>query len=250
MKTSSSEPEHAGEARIRAAYGKRQADDARYSWFNPGHLFIVHERERRLLTLLHRHGFAPLNSKKILEIGCGTGYWLREFINWGARPENVTGIDLLPERLVKARQLCPPTVRIHRASAAQLPFINETFDLVFQATVFTSILDRDLKAQVAAEMIRVTKDNGLILWYDFRVNNPWNFDVRGVNRREIQELFPACRITLRRVTLAPPLARRLAPYFWTGCCVLEKIPWLRTHYLGVIQKRSGHELNWLRPGRS
>jgi len=42
------------EARIRMAYAKRQGNDARYSWFSPGHLFIMQERERRLLTLLQR----------------------------------------------------------------------------------------------------------------------------------------------------------------------------------------------------
>jgi len=62
------------EARIRMAYAKRQGNDARYSWFSPGHLFIMQERERRLLTLLQRHGFAFLDTYKILEIGCGTGY--------------------------------------------------------------------------------------------------------------------------------------------------------------------------------
>jgi len=34
----------AEEARIRAAHAKRQGDNARYSWFSPGHL-IMQERE-------------------------------------------------------------------------------------------------------------------------------------------------------------------------------------------------------------
>jgi len=60
----------AEEARIRNAYAKRQKDDARYSWFNPGHLLMIQDRERQLLALLCRYGLAPLTSKKILEIGC------------------------------------------------------------------------------------------------------------------------------------------------------------------------------------
>ncbi len=85
-------------------------------------------------------------------------------------------------------------------------------------------------------MLRVLKPQGLILWYDYHVNNPWNKDVRGVKRREIRRLFPGCRITLQPVTLAPPLARLLAPYSFLLCSLLEKLRIFNTHYLGVIGK--------------
>jgi SAM-dependent methyltransferase len=224
------------EARIRMAYAKRQGNDARYSWFSPGHLFTIQERERRLLTLLQRHGFAFLDTYKILEIGCGTGYWLREFIKWGARPENIAGVELLSDRVTEAKKLCPETVQVQCGSAAALAFPSATFDLVLQSTVFISVLDASMKQQMAAEMPRVVKRDGLILWYDYHVNNPWNADVRGIKRQEISQLFPGCRIQLQRITLAPPLVRLLAPYSWLACHLLGKAPWLCTHYLGVIRK--------------
>jgi ubiquinone/menaquinone biosynthesis C-methylase UbiE len=224
------------EIRIQEAYERRTVADARYSWFDHGHLFIMQQLERQLLALLERSGLEPLDPRRILEVGCGSGYWLRQFIQWGARPENVTGVDLLEGRVAQAKRLCPAHVEIHRANAATLSFPDQSFDLVFQSTVFTSILDRALKTQIATEMIRVTKDDGLILWYDSRVNNPWNPDVQGVKRDDIQRLFPTCHVTLRRVTLAPPVVRRLAPYSWLSCLLLEKIPWLCTHYLGAIRK--------------
>ena len=226
----------AEEIRIHEAYERRATADARYSWFDHGHLFTIQQLERHVLFALRVHGMDPLHSQRILEIGCGTGYWLRQFIQWGARPENLTGIDLLTERAAEAMKLCPPQVKINRANAATLSYADGAFDLVFQATVFTSVLDPDLKRQIAAEMMRVTRDDGLILWYDFRVNNPWNADVKAVKSHEIRSLFPRCDIRVRPVTLAPPVARRLTPYFWTGCCLLEKIPWLCTHYLGEIRK--------------
>jgi ubiquinone/menaquinone biosynthesis C-methylase UbiE len=224
------------ELRIQAAYAKRQGD-ARCSWFSPGHLFIVQNRERRLLALLRARGFAALETKEILEIGCGTGHWLREFIKWGAQPAKISGVDLLPDRVAKARELCPEGVTIQCGSAAKLAFPDNTFDIVLQSTVFTSVLDYEMKRQIASEMIRVVKGSGLILWYDYHVNNPWNPDVRGVKKQEIYELFPSCRIELRRITLAPPLVRFLTPYSWLACALLAKIPWLCTHYLGAIQKR-------------
>ncbi len=226
----------AEEARIRAAYERREQADTRYSWFNPAYQLMMQQCERRLLVLLSRCGFEELQFKTTLEVGCGTGHWLREFVKWGARPENVTGIDLLADRVSRARQLCPLGVRIHRASAAQLPFSSESFDIVLQSTVFTSILDEELRQRVAGEMMRVVKPDGLIVWYDYHVNNPWNPDVRGVKRREIYELFPSCQIDLERITLLPPLARALAPYSYLMCYLFEKFPPLCTHYLGVIRK--------------
>lgn len=227
----------AEEARIRAAYDRREKNDARYSWFNPAYQLMVQQRERRLLALLRRSGLAGLESKTILEVGCGTGQWLRDFVKWGAPPKNITGIDLLPDRVSKAQELCPVGIRIECVSAAKLPFSDNRFDLVFQSTVFTSILDAGVKRRIAAEMMRVVKPDGVILWYDYHVNNPRNPDVRGVKRREIHELFPNCEIYLERITLAPPLARALVPYSYPLCYLLEKFPLLCTHYLGVIRKK-------------
>ena len=41
-----------------------------------------------------------------------------------------------------------------------------------------------MKQKVAAEMLRVVKPQGLILWYDFRYNNPRNSNVRGIGAAE------------------------------------------------------------------
>lgn len=223
--------------RIREAYARRCEGD-RYSFFNPGHLFLVQERERRLLALLRETGLTSWQGRKILEIGCGTGLWLGEFIKWGVRPEQLTGLDLLPEVLVTARQHYSEKIGLVCGNGAFLPFASETFDLILQATVFTSILDQAMRRAVAREMLRVLAPRGYIIWYDYHVNNPWNPDVRGVTKGEIvRDLFPGCNIKLRRLTLVPPLARRLAPYSPLLCAFLERLPFLCTHYLGLISKR-------------
>jgi SAM-dependent methyltransferase len=235
------EPESARaaeEARIETAYARRKLLPSRNSWFDPGHVLMVQEIEREMLALLARRGFQPLADKRILEIGCGSGHWIREFIKWGARPELVAGMDLLSERIAQARRLSPPAITLTAGSAAALDFPDGHFDIVLQATVFTSILDPALKQKVAAEMLRVLRSDGLMLWYDFRFNNPRNPDVRGIERREIAELFPRCRIELRKITLAPPLARALAPRARFAAALLAVVPWLRTHYLGAIEKNS------------
>ena len=114
------------EARIHEAYRKRQGI-ALYSWFNPGHLFLIQGRERELLSLLRKKGIESLSEKKILEVGCGTGYWLRQFINWGARPQNITGVDLLSDRVAEAKNLSPESVSIQCGSAASLNLASAGF---------------------------------------------------------------------------------------------------------------------------
>jgi ubiquinone/menaquinone biosynthesis C-methylase UbiE len=104
-------------------------------------------------------------------------------VKWGALPTNLVGVDLLPERVAEARALCPSGVRIEVGSAAKLDFPDGSFDLVLQSTVCTSVVDTQLKRQVAAEMQRVVKDDGLVLWYDYSVNNPWNPDVQGIRKK-------------------------------------------------------------------
>ena len=223
------------EARIKSSYAKRSSGSL-YSWFNQGQLFRVQELERDILAILRSKGLSHLHDKKILEIGCGQGHWLREFIKWGACPENMMGIDLLPDRVTKAKQLCPQGVEIQCGNAMRLAFDNVGFDLVFQFTVFSSILDLNIKKGLACEMLRVVKEGGLILWYDFCFNNPRNPDVRGIRKHEIAQLFPGCRIDLRKVSVAPPLSRLIAPYSWLGCYALERLRIFNTHYLGVIQR--------------
>jgi SAM-dependent methyltransferase len=226
----------AEEERIQHVYAERARSARPYSWFDTGHLFIVQQLERRLLTLLRRHTLESLQSKTILEVGCGNGYWLREFIKWGAHPDNLMGVDLLNDQVAQARSLSPARVTFKHGNAARLDVPAESFDIVLQATMFTSILDRMLKEYLAAEMLRVLKPEGVVIWYDFHVDNPRNPDVRGIKRREIKQLFPGCRITLENITFAPPVLRRLAPYSWLGCYMLSAVPWLCTHYLGTIQK--------------
>lgn len=226
------------ESRIREAYARRRPNP-RYSWFNPGHLFMAQEEERRILGLLSKRGYTALDKLHILEIGCGTGHWLREFIKWGMSPANIVGVDLLSGHIARAKELCPESVQFECGNAAKLNFPDSTFDIVFQATVFTSIMDAELKKQVASEMVRVVKNGGLIVWYDYFLNNPSNRDVRGVRKSEIKQLFEGCEIDLQRMTLAPPIVRRVAPHSWLLCHLLQKVPWLCAFYLGAIQKNAG-----------
>ena len=229
--------EHDELAAIRARYERRAALPAdRYSRFNAEVLAAVQQRQRATIDLLAARRIRSLKDREIVEIGCGSGANLLEFLLLGATPERLTGNDMLPDRLQHARSLLPDTVRLLAGDAAELPLEEASVDIVYQSTVFSSILDNALQERIAEAMWRWVRPGGAVLWYDFTFNNPNNPDVRGVPVRRVKELFPHARITTRRVTLAPPLARRLAPIHPALYTLFNSVPWLRTHILCWIEK--------------
>lgn len=207
-----------------------------YSYFNKGNLFIIQGRDKSVLEMLNKYGYNQLENTRILDIGCGGARELRNFIQYGADPANLYGIDLIPERVEVAKKLSP-NLNITEGSATELPFEDNSFDIVSQFTVFTSILNEEIRKKAATEMLRVLKPNGIILWYDFRYLNPRNKHAKQIKADEIRALFPDCNYDIRSITLAPPIARRLAPISWLLCYILEKIPFMRSHYIAVIQKK-------------
>ena len=172
--------------RIKAAYERRKdrVPPQRYSFFNRANLFMVQRRDEKVLEALAKHGVTDLEGKRILDVGCGEGGELRNFIRYGARPENLSGVDLLPDRIEAAKEISP-NIEFRCGDASHLVYEDESFDIVIQFTMFTSILDNRMKQSVAGEMLRVLKPDGIILWYDYYRNNPMNPDVRGVKKREI-----------------------------------------------------------------
>ncbi len=236
--------------RIRREYERRDREipEGFYSLGNPSILYIYQQRARAALEALRNADMFPLNGRRILDVGCGTGTWLADIEAWGAWRENLAGIELDTSRGKRAQarfaahrseagDLLSPGADIRIGDASRLPWPDAFFDIVLQGTVFTSILDDGMKRAVAGEMTRVLKPGGIVLWYDFFFDNPKNPNVRGVGEREIQTLFPHHSIQLKRITLAPPIARRLVPVSWIGAEILEKLVFLNTHYLGILRKR-------------
>jgi ubiquinone/menaquinone biosynthesis C-methylase UbiE len=199
--------------------------------------FLLDRRRRDVQRLLSRHGFGDLAGRSILELGCGSGGVLLEYVALGAAPRRLHGTDLLPDRLRAARGRLPQA-HLTRADGQRLPYKSAAFDVVLQYTVFTSVLDDEVKAGLAREMLRVLRRPGLILWYDFWLN-PTNRQTRGIRAAEIRRLFPGCRHDFKRITLAPPLARRLVPVSRLLCSALETLRGMNTHYLVAIRPETG-----------
>lgn len=199
------------------------------------------ERERDLLALLRQQGLLPLTGRQILEVGCGTGRWLRDLIAWGADPANLHGVELLEASAARARRLCPPQVTIECGNAARLQSAAGRFDIVLQAGLFSAVFDGAMKHAIAAEVLRVLRPGGVVLWYDFCLTNPQNPYVQPISDSEIGRLFPGCQMELHRVSLATPLVRLLAPRSHRMCAALSRVSAFCTHYLGVLRKPTLHQ---------
>ncbi|PKO59041.1 MAG: SAM-dependent methyltransferase [Betaproteobacteria bacterium HGW-Betaproteobacteria-18] len=223
--------------KIAERYERRKAVvGGRYARFNPEVIAGTQERQRALVSLLKAQGIADLAGVDVLEIGCGSGSNLQELLLLGAKPENLVGNELLPERAEQARHVLPQAVRLFPGDASTLPFEQASFDIVYQSTVFSSILDDALQSRIADAMWRWVRPGGGVLWYDFTFNNPSNPDVRGVPLKRVRELFPQGRISVRRVTLAPPISRRVVRIHPAMYGVFNALSLLRTHVLCFIQK--------------
>jgi len=154
----------------------------------------------------------------------------------GFMPEHLIGLELLPDRVARARHVLPISVEVHAGDALAAPIGPASQDIVYQSVVFSSLLDPAFQQRMADAMWTWARPGGGVLWYDFVYDNPSNRDVRGIPLQRVRQLFPHGRITARRVTLAPPLARRVCRIHPSLYTTLNVVPLLRTHLLCWIQK--------------
>ncbi|CAN5739836.1 class I SAM-dependent methyltransferase [soil metagenome] len=221
---------------VRERYARRASLDPRYSLLNPSALLPLQERQRAMLRLFAQFGLRNLPALRLLEVGCGSGGNLLDFLRLGFAPEHLAGAELLPERVQAARACLPSAVDLREGDATTMAWPAGSFDIVMQATMFSSLLDAAFQQRMADSMWAWAKPGGGVLWYDFTLDNPRNADVRGVPLQRIRALFPQGRVHARRITLAPPIARavsRVHPALYT---VFNLLPPLRTHLLAWIAK--------------
>jgi SAM-dependent methyltransferase len=252
-------PEPGGEredpevSRIEAAYRLRdQASRATpYTFANPGYVFFLQLLEWSLLEALRRSP-VDIDRARVLDVGCGTGYFVHRLFEFGAR--EATGIDLMADRVAVASDRYPDA-RFVCGNAAKMPFEDERFELVTQFTCLSSVLDPELREAIAADMWRVLRPGGVIVSYDMRPES-WLLGVKRwaaarrraprpdaqatpttpITEAELHRLFPAATVGYSSTGLdfdlcaisawSPVLARALA-------C----IPPLRAHGMGVLIKQ-------------
>jgi SAM-dependent methyltransferase len=135
-----------------------------------GHGLVSIEQRNAWLDLLSRLAGEP--PRRVLDVGCGTGFLALRFAELG---HTVTGIDLSPQMIDRARRKAEQAAQqidYHVADAAALDCADETFDLVVARHVIWILPDPE---RGVAEWLRVLRPGGRLLliegkWAD---NEAW-----------------------------------------------------------------------------
>ncbi|HRU04789.1 MAG TPA: methyltransferase domain-containing protein [Candidatus Brocadiia bacterium] len=184
-----------------------------------------------------------------LDVGCGTGRLLEAVGGRGV------GVDLSAGMLgVMARHGRGAAAR---ASAAALPFADETFDAVWSVAVLHHLAGPERVAAAVAEMWRVARPGGAVVIWDHNPLNPYwpVIMARAPQDSGAERLVAAAEVAaalraagavswrLRRMGWIPDFSPRwLMPVFVAAQWVLERVPLvsrLGAHNVFVAVKPGG-----------
>lgn len=160
--------------RIRQTFADRDRRGPRAAGIASAYRIINLQRQEATLRLLESRW--PARRPSLIDVGCGTGLDLERWLAEGWPRTALAGVDVAPERVSAARERLPG-VDIRQTDGADLPYPNASFEVATAVTVFSSILDPDLRQRLFAEMQRVVAPGGVVLVYDFVIRNPRNPNV-------------------------------------------------------------------------
>lgn len=133
-------------------------------WFTTPIGRIVKEFEGSLINDL----LSPGPGEKILDAGCGTGIFTRDFLLAGAR---VVGLELsIPMLLLAQKKAGGYPFQGIQGDMLFLPFYDNTFDKTVSITALEFIKDA---RKAVNELFRVTRQGGLVVVATLNRLSPW-----------------------------------------------------------------------------
>jgi Methylase involved in ubiquinone/menaquinone biosynthesis len=178
---------------------------------------------------------APDVEGTIVDLGCGSGALGMLLDAVGHRPARLVGVDILDARLEEARHHVP-WGEFWEASADDLGLPDGSVGAVVAMTLLSSITDDWFRRRVAGEVGRVLTPGGRFVVYDFRYPSPRNRHVRPVRAESLAALFPGWSMSVRSLTLLPPIARSVLAAGPRRYRALESVPLLRSHIGAILTK--------------
>jgi SAM-dependent methyltransferase len=106
---------------------------------------------------------------RVLDVGCGTGALAARLAGQGY---DTAGVDP-SARMLDVLRARAPQVSAQVASGTDLPFADDTFDLVYCVAVIHHIADPAAVRATLGEMVRVARPGGRVLVWDHNPRNPY-----------------------------------------------------------------------------
>jgi SAM-dependent methyltransferase len=157
--------------------------------------YVWRAGQDRRLDLINQ--YAPLHGKRILDVGCGLGMYVRAM---RAFSPDVYGVDIDAEKVAKISAELP---NIQQSPAETLPFADGFFDVILSHEVIEHVND---DAQAIREAQRCLKPGGRLVV--FCPNRLYPFETHGAyfGSRYVFGNIPLVN------WLPDPLRRRFAPH--------------------------------------
>ncbi|MEB3102215.1 class I SAM-dependent methyltransferase [Ferviditalea candida] len=156
--------------------------------------------QETIMQKLGACGFRDLKRTHVLDVGCGDGWWLSKFLDWGAMPERLTGTEFSKSILDLARNSSPPGMNWLETYPNELPVGDNRFDIIVSFGMLMHILDEFMLRQTGREMLRVLSDDGIIIAANLHKDaekqlEPFlSYTTKGLGLTELMETFPDCQI--------------------------------------------------------
>lgn len=125
-------------------------------------LVAMHEAQADVIRLMVSEAGIE-RASRVLDLGCGDGYYVEQLSHVVGPNGHITGVDL-DEQLLQAAErrsrALPAPCSFVREEGTRLPWPDATFDVAFSALCF---FDFPNPVEVLAEMKRVTRPGGLLV---------------------------------------------------------------------------------------
>lgn len=185
--------------------------------------------EQKVLTLRDNEVGENL---QVLDFGCGDGvtelYVQKHLPGW-----MVEGIDISADSIKEAREKKITNTNFQLFNGTEIPFPNNSFEVVFVAAVFHHI-NFSLHEKIVKEIYRVLKPGGRLYFFEHNPINPFT-----------QYLVKTCDFDKDAQLLSFTYSRRL---FKKACFISVKMKFILFFpRKGILSKLIGLEnaLNWL-----
>jgi len=155
----------------------------------------------------------PVESSHLLEVGCGTGHWLKFLERQGRHP---TGIDPSIKMLLLAREALPgwPLVK---GRAEDLPFPNSRFDRLFCINAFHHFAN---KAAFLLDTHRVLRRFGGLMTVGLDPHT-------GLDKWWVYDYFPeTAELDKRRYPSSGEIIKAMSQYGFV-CCEAREVQHIR-----------------------